>query len=536
MTAGNEAPPNRRFRAPRGHGAVLIDPPPADVRGLLAANIEGRRANHCDLQGRSLDALSTAGRQELVELAHRYTASYRKVDVPQECKRLLVAGHQPELFHPGVWFKNFALNRLGHENDALAVNLVIDNDTVKHVSLRVPGGSLEAPLVESIAFDVASDEIPYEERDVEDRTLFADFGERASAWVHGLVPTPLLNEYWPLVRERTAKTRNLGQCLSQARHQLEGEWGLQTLEIPQSQVCALQAFHWFTSHVLVELPRFRDVYNDAVNAYRRVNHVRSANHPVPNLAVDGEWLEAPYWLWTSAAPRRRRLFVRRHAGGMTLTDRRRIEFELPLANGADPTRAVEVLAGLAAQGIKLRSRALVTTLFARLVLSDLFVHGIGGAKYDQLTDELIRRFFGLAPPGYLVISATLHLASATQGIAPGEVRHLDQELRDLEYHPEQYIAALHDWDSAPVDVARWLALKSQWLKTEQTRENGRERCHAIRAANEALQAWIEPRRRDLLRQRHDAVRLSRANSVLTSREYGFCLYPADTLRDFLVAV
>ena len=115
------------------------------------------------------------------------------------------------------------------------------------------------------------------------------------------------------------------------------------------------------------------------------------------------------------------------------------------------------------------------------------------------------------------------------------MRHLDQELRDLEYHPEQYIAGLHDWDSAPVDIGHWLALKSRWLATEQTRENGRERCHAIRAANEALQAWIEPRRRELLRRRQEALRNALARAVLTSREYGFCLYPADSLRDFLLA-
>ncbi len=112
----------------------------------------------------------------------------------------------------------------------------------------------------------------------------------------------------------------------------------------------------------------------------------------------------------------------------------------------------------------------MTTLFARLVLSDLFIHGIGGAKYDQLTDELIRGFFGLTPPDYLVISATLHLATSADAVPLGEVRHLDQELRDLEYHPEQCIAGLHDWTTAPVDIAHWLALKSRWLATEQTRE------------------------------------------------------------------
>jgi hypothetical protein len=277
----------------------------------------------------------------------------------------------------------------------------------------------------------------------------------------------------------------------------------------------------------------REVYNDAVDAYRKVNRVRSANHPVPNLAADGELLEAPFWLWSTQAPRRRRLFVRPSASGMTLTDRRRVEIELPPLNG-DARPAVEVLARLGERGIKLRSRALVTTLFARLVLSDVFVHGIGGAKYDQLTDELIRRFVGCEPPGYLVISATQHLATPEEGIAPDEVRRLDQTLRDLEYHPDRYLASLYPWDAAPVDIGRWLQLKSQWLATEQTRENARERCHAIRAANEALQAWVEPQRRELLRARQEALRKSRAASVLTSREYAFCLYPAESLRKILL--
>ena len=55
---------------------------------------------------------------------------------------------------------------------------------------------------------------------------------------------------------------------------------------------------------------------------------------------------------------------------------------------------------LAGAGCKVRSRALTTTLFARLLLADLFLHGIGGGKYDELTDELMRRFFGCRAAGF----------------------------------------------------------------------------------------------------------------------------------------
>ncbi|MBI2823824.1 MAG: hypothetical protein HYX69_03925 [Planctomycetia bacterium] len=534
MTPGPGSLAYRRLRAPREHGGVLIEPPLAALPPLVAAAHDRRNACDYNVQGRPLSDLAVRGRTELVELARRYTSAYRAADVPSSFDRVLVAGHQPELFHPGVWFKNFALSRLAREHGAVAVNLLVDSDTIKHVALRVPGGSLDAPVVESVPFDAASDEIPYEERDIEDRSLLASFGRRARDVLRPIVADPLLASYWPLVLARAGETRNLGECLAQARHVLEGQWGLSTLEIPQSHVCSLESFHWFTAHLLAQLPRLRAVYNGAVDTYRRVNRVRSANHPAPNLAADGEWLEAPYWLWSTASPRRRRLFVRRDADGLVLTDRRKVEIRLSLSAEGDAGAAVEILGGLAARGVKLRSRALITTLFARLVLADLFIHGIGGAKYDQLTDELIGQFFGIEPPAYLVLSATLHLTGAQRANGAGEIRRLDRELRDLEYHPETYLARLSDWGNAPVDIPHWLELKSRWRATEQTRANARERCHAIRAANEALQAWIEPRRRELLRDRQEAVWRARAHAVLTSREYAFALYPEPMLRDFLL--
>ena len=79
--------------------------------------------------------------------------------------------------------------------------------------------------------------------------------------------------------------------------------------------------------------------------------------------------------------------VRSPAGQETvLSDRQAVEIRLPLTPDGDAARAVEQLADWGRRGVKIRSRALITTLWARLVLGDLFLHGIGGAKYDQVTD------------------------------------------------------------------------------------------------------------------------------------------------------
>ena len=181
---------------------------------------------------------------------------------------------------------------------------------------------------------------------------------------------------------------------------MEGSWGLETLEVPQSSVCAGEAFQWFAAHLLARLPEFHAIHNEAVREYRRAHRVRSLSHPVPELAEDGglaggpamgvDGRRAPSPASFRPLDRRRNRPLRSAVVGG------------PVAASAegDAGRAVERLLELQHGGVRIRSRALVTTLWARLALGDLFIHGIGGAKYDRVTDLLMERFFGLHPPGF----------------------------------------------------------------------------------------------------------------------------------------
>ena len=526
----------RRLRAPAGDRTVLVEPAFDKVGGTLRSNRELTRHVDLDLQGCSLSRLIGEGRRQLIEAARDYTRSYRSVPSLPATDRVLMAGHQPVLFHPGVWFKNFALDRLSAQHDAVGINLVIDSDTLKSATIRVPGGTPKAPVVAEVAYDHPAGEIPHEERPLLDPGMFESFGERVAQQLAPLVPDPLIETFWSLAIERARVTNNLGASIAQARHQLEGELGLSTLELPQSQVCELPAFHWFTAHLLAHLPRFWSAYNDALRQYRRANRLRSTHHPVPELAVEGDWLEAPYWLWQRAAPRRRRLFVRQQGDKLTLSDRREIEIDLPLSPETSAERAVEGLAGLAERGIKLRSRALVTTLFARLLLSDLFLHGIGGAKYDELTDQLMLRFFGLEPPEIMVLSATLLLPLSRDEVAPADRTRLVQQLRELTFHPERFLVkSTTSEQSSAEEVARLVAEKRRWITTQPTRETAQARCRVIRSINEALQPSVSELRAQSVRALAQMQETLRANQVLSWREYAFCLHPLSSLRDFMLA-
>src|SRR5437763_227305 len=99
---------HRRFRAPEEDGAALIDPPLVEVSKLIEANRQtalqfdrlGVLPPEHDRQAARLALLTAAGALSGREL---------KNEVQQP---LILAGHQPELFHPGVWFKNFVVGSI----------------------------------------------------------------------------------------------------------------------------------------------------------------------------------------------------------------------------------------------------------------------------------------------------------------------------------------------------------------------------------------------------------------------------------------
>ena len=132
MKLMGEACEQKRLRAPAESGGTLIDPPLATVGELVEHNAAAAAAYDYDVGGRPLAHLAGDARRELLEAAWDYTRAYRDVPLPglAPATPVLVAGHQPQLFHPGVWFKNFVLSALAQRYGGVAVNLAIDSDTI----------------------------------------------------------------------------------------------------------------------------------------------------------------------------------------------------------------------------------------------------------------------------------------------------------------------------------------------------------------------------------------------------------------------
>ena len=169
-------------------------------------------------------------------------------------------------------------------------------------------------------------------------------------------------------------------------------------------------------------------------------------------------------------------------------------------------------------------------MFARLLLCDAFLHGIGGAKYDQVTDLVVQRFFGIEPPTYATVTATLRLPLGQELVSPEALLAVDARLRELEFHPESFLQCASPAAATLVDQ------KHAWIATEQTPANARERCRAIRAINEALAAGGRSAAPDLAGRAGQARHAAASRHAARLREYAFCLYPAGTLQKLFTGV
>ena len=496
----------QRWRAPDQDGGVLVDPPFAEVPRLLEENRQ-RLAADCLILGRPL-------------------REWRREATPEST---IACGHQPELFHPGVWIKNFALNGIARHHGLRPVNLIINTDTIKSTSLRLPVCDRDPAKVRivDLPFDQWIGEVPYESRNVIDKSIFLSLPQRAREIYNNWGITPLLPQFWDEVTKtmsgrpsngaQLAHPVDIGHCFSSARGFVERNWGCCNLEIPLSRMLYDESAKAFFVHLLDDLPRFHSIYNDCVRAYRRQHGLHSKTHPVPDLAADGDLLEAPFWLHHARQRSRHRFFVRRNGNQIHLC------FDLKGSQITFFGGFAELLDSLPGTTECIQTRALTTTMFARLFLCDLFIHGIGGGIYDELTDTIIRRYFGIEPPTYMVISGTLRLPLPTFPATPATRRQLQREFRDLHWNPQRY-----------VDAGELAERRERWRASQPADSTGRrERFRGIQALTTLLRDLVpaeEIARRE--QQLQQCERELAANAILQRRDYAFCLYPEELLRPF----
>lgn len=128
----------------------------------------------------------------------------------------------------------------------------------------------------------------------------------------------------------------------------------------------------FLGRIYTEAERFRAVYNQSIDRFGDLFRFRFRNYPFPKL----EGGELPFWI---------------------IRDGRRHQLSTNRVDASDLKRYTIV------------PKASPLTLFLRLHVAGVFMHGVGGANYEWINEQILEGFYHVEPRPYFVMSATFHL-------------------------------------------------------------------------------------------------------------------------------
>ncbi|HEY8496128.1 MAG TPA: hypothetical protein VIK98_03720 [Limnochordales bacterium] len=504
-----------------GTPSLICDPPLSEWAVVAAENRAAVGRWSFAIEGVPAPELRARARRRLLALA----GLERDVERP-----LFVSGHQPVFYHPGIWIKAFAVTGYARCRGAHALNLTVDQDA----------GELAAELPVRVGQELryvkeylvrAQDGRPLETLPAPGTQQVEEFAARVEERL-GTLDWPEGLEYWRRFAaglQEAAKEAASAAVLGVAsRRAYERAWGEELCpDLAISQVSRTPEFLLFFVHWVRNAPALREAFNRALAGFRSVHRVRSPAVPFPDLLErpDGA-IELPFWAITPAGIRRK-LYVRRVGGDLEVSHLEGTVARIPAAGGEEAVEA------LLEAGVQVRPKAVPLTVFHRLFVADLFVHGTGGGRYDQVTDALIADWFGIAPPRFAVVSASLYLPLGERPVPASALQAQRRKLRDLVFNPQRFA-----WEAGELDDGAIALIRRKEDLIGAINAPGapkRQLTREIEAVNAELSRVLGPVAE---RARAELARLeARARSAAAAlrRTYPFFLYAPARLWELLCA-
>jgi hypothetical protein len=405
---------------PENDGETLIHPPLSGYHRLIAENSVA--AKNVKIGGERLCDLAREARSETLRIAEGYTRSLGLETAAGYASTapVIASGHQPSMFHPGVAVKTMALARSAAQSGATPLFITVDHDDIDASAVSLPiirdgrlvktshtlfpsarGRVLEKAGAEK--WEVTRARLNEAVRLMESPRLA---GPRSAMeeFLHRLDNSP---------PDFVASYTELAILLRRAwERPVNGGY----LEIPVSSICQTRTFLHFAAAIMADIEKFAGVYNAQLELYRKGHGLRYPANPFPNLGKSGDSWEAPFW--TLAGDKRERLYVT--PAGRVVTEDGSVDIPVSAITGG---------------ALPIRPRAITLSLYMRLLACDLFIHGVGGAKYDHVTDGIIGEYYGVTPPGYAVVSATFHADIPAENPSL-RIEGIKTRLREIQQRPE----------------------------------------------------------------------------------------------------
>lgn len=443
---------------------------------------------------------------------------------PWQADRVIATGHQAWLWHPGILAKYMAATQSAATLDAAVLHVIVDQDEYDAFRLDLPVRRDDLLSIETVHLASPTPGVPVASRP----PVSAEDVIQTLVRTRDRLGDQLLVDISPLIKAwaELPLCQSLGQQFA---------WVLTRLMQPLTG-----AIPFVMASDLLRTPGacalIQRMLHDArrcVGAYNRaVQHHPNAG--VMPLIVEPDRVELPIWLMH---------FARQHHPstdrGQTHDQPRRRVF----ADLADNTPLLTLADGQPIQWdphdpkvqTRLAPRALLLTAVMRAGLCDLFVHGRGGQRYDQVTDDWWENWLGKPLAPYAVVSADVRMSFDVPVCDDHELNQAVWYAHHLPHNLDRLLPdnRVSDTDLVAIQQKRTLLRQMNDNRDSRRRSAAFEKIHQL---NHKL-ALAHPQ---MLKSAHQRLRRARdgvANRhIALKRDWCFALYPSPQLTELAEAL
>lgn len=491
-------------------GSAICNPPPSAWNRAVDEN---RRITANIAQSGLKDRL----RAKCLEQASKYMNSIG-LSAPSLNREspLLIAGHQPYFFHPGVFFK-YALLARSAQDGFCPLFISVDTEPCEGFPAKMP--SFNGRYSRSDLLMSPSDVGVFYQNAPADKNSIEFFKQTAIKRLSSLPEEPFRYGVEFLRNElKQPLPEKMRDAMVVLRRRYAGDWQKEVLELPLSHLCDTPEFYEFAFHLLLRAGDVRKTFNSVLADYRKEHRIRSNANPFPDLLVNGDGrVETLFWI--SSGEKRAPLFVGPVNGGIKFSSGGKL---------VEVATADRLMQACRSRNVNIWPRAVSLSLMLRLFLGDLFIHGIGGAKYDRITDKLIKPFYGIDSPRIVTASCTPEIPGLEK--PANRLEELEQTARRMEFHPEFFLT---DKNKTP-ETAESIKIKK--MLVEEIKKGGADKKSIgleIKKINAKLDKALLPLKAELAKKIETARAERNRHEILADRELPYFLYSPQVLERFV---
>lgn len=351
---------------------------------------------------------------------------------------LVVTGHQPVIFHPGLVFKYETTEAFAAEQHAIAVAVVIDTDEGDAGEFTFPaadpGHSSSDEFVPHLRMETASfgtGTSLLSQNKLRSPAEIITLRERVTTALQQCGLHDSAATFAAAANEFTALKSTSAMDASLIVRRQHGI-GSRMLELPLSAICSFPEVLQFFAELLTRGRDYQARHNQLLDTYRADHKLKNTANPFPNLGGSESLPELPFWIVDHQSGRR--VIAVGHFTQESLelqtSDRTVATLPLPVTAGS--------LEALLLSNLQLIPRGALITATLRILFSDLFVHGTGGGRYDRFTDLLIRDWWSIQPTPFAIASGSRFLFDNARRELQ-RLQALETNLRDLMFNTQRHL-------------------------------------------------------------------------------------------------